>query len=100
MERDEATDIIEELETGAFERFNEDGYFEIERTMIDGELARAVLTAVILYQGREFVHESIHMEKIAREQPEALNWCNVMVGQVGKFQLWSAGQYSYWKIPK
>ena len=56
--------------------------------------------AVIIYEGREYIHESIHMKKLAREQPEALNWCNVMVGSIGSIQLWSAGQYYYWKIPK
>lgn len=53
---------------------------------------------VIISEGNEFIHESIHLEKLRSERPEALNWCNVMVGSVGNIQLWAAGEYYYWKI--
>ena len=53
--------------------------------------------AVIIYEEHEYIHESIHLEKLRRERPEALSWCNLMVGSIGSIQLWAAGEYYYWK---
>lgn len=51
----------------------------------------------IIYDGKEYWPESLHLARLRDEAPEALNWCNLMVGEIGSIKLWSAGEYGYWK---
>tara|TARA_Y100000114_G_scaffold39614_1_gene35251 strand:+ start:255 stop:569 length:315 start_codon:yes stop_codon:yes gene_type:complete len=51
----------------------------------------------IIHLGRKYIHEGAHLERLRKEKPEALGWCNMMVDSFGSIQLWSAGEYYYWK---
>lgn len=53
--------------------------------------------SVIVYDGKEYWPEPLHIARLRNERPEALSWCNLLVGEIGSIKLWSAGEYGYWK---
>ena len=53
--------------------------------------------SVIVYDGKEYWPEPLHLARLQNERPEALNWCNQLDGEMGSIKLYSAGEYGYWK---
>ena len=58
----------------------------------------SVISAEIIYEGNKYIHEEVHRKILAEKRPEALNWCNMMVGSIGNISLWSCGEYRYWRL--
>lgn len=64
---------------------------------------------VITYEGEDYIHESVHRERLIQDHPEALSWCNMVSGSItvsrpidGEvvIQFRQAGKYRYWAVLK